>query len=240
MALIFIGYIPFYTKFSVFYHHFFEAEWVDGQFVIKYVLKYESLLETDQKRMKIFFTGSPRALRIKDYKNDLNKIFQSLEKYGKNLSRLVVDANPDEFYKLDYDGVTKHYQITIDHLKNADIVVAEVSMQSMSMGYLVNMALNLSKPTLCLYRNDTPPFFLSGISDLNLIISEYDVDNIDEVVGDAFDYFSGTKDRRFNLMIPPVMHSFLTEEASRRQTTKAGIIRSCIKKMMESYHKDVS
>lgn len=184
--------------------------------------------------MKIFFTGSPRALRIQDYKNDLNKIFQSLEKHGKNLSRLVIDADPDEFYKLDYDGVAKHYQVTIDHLKNADVVVAEVSMQSMSMGYLVNMALNLSKPTLCLYRGGKSPFFLSGISDLNLIISEYDNGSIDEIVSDAFDYFSGTKDRRFNLMIPPAMHSFLSDEANRRQTTKAGIIRDSIKKMMES------
>lgn len=126
--------------------------------VVEYDLKYENLLDTVSGRifaqqetlstpMKIFFTGSPRALRFPAYKKDLQSIFNSLSRRGENLSKLVVEAVPDEFYNLDYQGVVKHYQTTVDHLKNADVVVAEVSMQSMSMGFLVNMSLGMSKPS---------------------------------------------------------------------------------------------
>ncbi|MCL4208866.1 hypothetical protein KJZ63_04550 [Patescibacteria group bacterium] len=183
--------------------------------------------------MKIFFTGSPRALKFPKYKNDLIEIFSSLSDYGENLSRLVIDANPDEFYSLSYDGVVKHYQKTIDNLKNADVVVAEVSMQSMSMGYLINKSLELSKPTLCLHSKGRAPFFLSGIIDSNLIISEYSTNEIKLVVDDAFDYFAGNKDKRFNLMLPPKMLSFLNEMSKKQGLAKAEILRTQIRKLMQ-------
>lgn len=187
--------------------------------------------------MKIFFTGSPRALKFPKYKSDLIEIFSCLNEHGENLSRLVIDANPDEFYSLNYDGVVKHYQTTIDNLKNADVVVAEVSMQSMAMGYLINKSLELSKPTLCLHAKEKSPFFLSGIVDSNLIISEYTINNIKAVVDDAFDYFSGNKDKRFNLMLPPSMISFLNEISEKQGISKAEILRNEIKKMMKKENK---
>ncbi len=183
--------------------------------------------------MKIFFTGSPRALKFPKYKSDLIEIFSSLSEHGENLSRLVIDANPDEFYNLNYNGVVKHYQTTIDNLKNADVVVAEVSMQSMSMGYLINKSLELSKPTLCLHAKGKSPFFLSGIVDSNLIISEYSTSEIKVVVDDAFDYFSGNKDKRFNLMLPPKMLAFLNELSEKEGIAKAEILRTQIRKLMQ-------
>lgn len=187
--------------------------------------------------MKIFFTGSPRALNFPKYKNDLIEIFSCLSEHGENLSRLVIDANQDEFYNLNYNGVVKHYETTINDLKNADIVVAEVSMQSMAMGYLVNKSLELSKPTLCLHSKGKSPFFLSGIVDSNLIISEYSTNEIKAVIDDAFDYFAGNKDKRFNLMLPPSMISFLNEISERKGVSKAEILRSEVKKMMKKESK---
>lgn len=213
-------------------------------FMVKYLLKYENLLEFPTKSichlfvaMKIFFTGSPRALRFSKSKDDLIKIFNALSRHGENLSTLVVDANPDEFYALSYEGVVKHYETTIENLKNADVVVAEVSMQSMAMGYLVNKCLELSKPILCLHTKGKVPFFLSGIVDSNLVISEYDSNSIDQVADDAFDYFSGNKDKRFNLMLPPPMLSFLNDMSKKYGIAKAEILRNEIRKLMQLENK---
>lgn len=183
--------------------------------------------------MKIFFTGSPRALRFPKYKEDLIVIFSALQKHGDNLSRLVIENNPDKFYSFEYEEVVKHYETTIEHLKNADVVVAEVSMQSMAMGYLINKSLELSKPTLCLHGVGKSPFFLSGAIDPNLIISEYSTDTIKIVVDDAFDYFSGNKDKRFNLMLPPTMLAFLNDLSERQGIAKAEILRQQIRNLMQ-------
>lgn len=183
--------------------------------------------------MKIFFTGSPRALRLDNYNKYLNSIYNVLSNYGEHTSTLVIKNNPDEFYNYSLERINKHYKDTIDDLRKADVIVAEVSMHSMAMGYLINKALELSKPTLCLYTKGKKPFFLSGIKDPNLVNLEYSGNSINDVIDDAFDYFSGRQDKRFNLMLSPKMVNFLNDLSKKRKIPKSQIIRNTIFDLMK-------
>ncbi len=180
--------------------------------------------------MKIFFTGSPRAL--KTHKESHIKIYKAIEKKGKHLSDLVINANPDSFYKAEYENVVKHYHDTIINLKKADIIVAEVSMHSMSMGFLVNKALELSKPVIALYTSGHEPFFLSGIDDTLLQIIEYNDSDVEEKITDALDYASAQQDTRFNFFVSPKHINFLDWVAQNKKIPRSVFLRRLIEREM--------
>jgi hypothetical protein len=183
--------------------------------------------------MKLFFTGSPRALRVKQYKKNLNSIFEELAKYGDHTSTLVIKNDPEKFYNYSEQVIDQHYENTINNLKKADVIIVEVTMHSMSMGFLVNKGLELSKPTICLYSNSKPPFFLSGIKDPNLLVIEYSNSNIEEVIFDAFEYISGKRDKRFNLMLSPTIFNSLNEISKKKRIPKSQIIRQAILELVK-------
>lgn len=180
--------------------------------------------------MKIFFTGSPRALKTK--KENHEKIYEALSKKGQHISNLVVNADPEKFYKTEYENVVKHYKKTIRDLKKADIVVAEVSMHSMSMGYLVNKALELSKPVIALYTTGHEPFFLTGLDDPRLQIVEYNLDNVSEKVEEAVDYATSQQDTRFNFFVSPKHINFMDWIAQNKKIPRSVFLRRLIEREM--------
>lgn len=181
--------------------------------------------------MKVFFTGSPRALA--DRKNEHVAIYNAIEKIGhKNLSDLVIKANPSEFYDTSHDKVVEHYKTTIDHLKKADIVVAEASLHSMSMGYLVEKALGMNKPVIVLYLANRPPFFFSGIEDEKLQILEYNLADVDDIVEKAFDYASQQQEVRFNFFISPSIGRYLDWISKEKKIPRSVYLRALIEQEM--------
>lgn len=180
--------------------------------------------------MKIFFTGSPRALKTK--RENHEKIYKSLEKKGTHLSNLVIKADPESFYHKEYDYVVKHYKKTIKDLKKADVVVAEVSMHSMSMGYLINKALELSKPVIALYTTGHEPFFLTGLDDTKLQIVEYNLDDVETKVEEAVNYASSQQDTRFNFFVAPKHINFMDWIAQNKKIPRSVFLRRLIEREM--------
>jgi len=99
--------------------------------------------------MKFYFSGSIRSGRENQelYKNIINY----LKNFGKVLSAHIGDKNltsagetslkDEEIYKRD-----------IKWIKEADAVIAEVSIPALGIGYELCKAESLGKPVLCLYR----------------------------------------------------------------------------------------
>lgn len=182
--------------------------------------------------MKIFFTGSPRALKL--FRKEHEALYKSFETLGhKHLSKLVVDADPEDFYLSDHERIVNHYNETIDNLKKADIVVAEISTHSMSMGYLVEKALGLGKPTIVFHLPEYPPFFFSGIDDDKLQIVEYTTETAIDVVKDAVDYAMSQQDVRFNFFISPAIGNYLDWISKVKKIPRSVYLRNLIEKDME-------
>lgn len=105
--------------------------------------------------MKIYFAGSIRAGRedVAVYE----KMITWLKAFGEVLTEHVGDTElsvkgddgPDDLYIHERD---------MEWLKACDVVIAEVSIPSLGVGYEVGWAAALNKPVLCLYRmKDGPP-----------------------------------------------------------------------------------
>ena len=102
--------------------------------------------------MNIYFAGAIRSGRQKV--NDYIQIVKKLQEYGEVLTTHV--ANP----KLDNNGEYKMsleeiYTSDINWLAKSDLVIAEVSIPSLGIGYELAFAEKLGKKVICLYDNNS-------------------------------------------------------------------------------------
>ena len=116
--------------------------------------------------MRIYFIGKDEAVAA------------LLSEYGDVLVR-EADADIEPGYV---------YERTIEHLHEADVVVAEVTTPSIGAGYEIGLAESENKRILCLYReteDGRPSAMILG--NRNLSVAEYE--SIDDVEGILRDFF---------------------------------------------------
>lgn len=121
--------------------------------------------------MKIYFSASIRGGRADQaFYADIIKY---LSGYGQVLTEHI--GNP-ELTRLGEDKNTNEYIYSrdLEWIKEADIIVAEVSTPSLGVGYEIATAVNLNKKILCLYR-PSPDRKLSAMiaGNPNVVVSEY-------------------------------------------------------------------
>lgn len=99
--------------------------------------------------MKIYFAGSIRGGR--DDQELYMVIIKELGKYGQVLTEHIGDKS---LSNLGEAAVTDSYihDRDLEWVREADVVVAEVSTPSLGVGYEIGWAESLKKPILCLFR----------------------------------------------------------------------------------------
>lgn len=104
--------------------------------------------------MKIYFAGSIRAGR---QDADLyQEIISFLQTRGVVLTEHVGDLSKSSHESSDQTDADRDravYDQDMGWLKEADVVVAEVTTPSLGVGYEIAMAETMNKPILCLYRS---------------------------------------------------------------------------------------
>lgn len=185
--------------------------------------------------MKVFFVASPRSVNKEPdlYKKMYKLVQGSCSKMIGDLVLEFADENLDNFYNRSHKERVDHYKRTMDFLKKSDVVVVEVSEHSMSMGYIVNKALENSKPVIALYKKGNDPYFFSGIEDSKLVIAPYTGDDLTRVVGDAFDKVKSLSDVRFNFFVSPKILAYLDWVAQKRMIPRSVFLRDLIEKEMK-------
>lgn len=122
--------------------------------------------------MKVYFIGSARGdFEDRDF---YSRIVTILERHGEVLSEYSGDIEVTELGEKRKSADI--YERDIAWLRTADIVVAEVSVPSLGVGYEIALAERLGKPVLCLFRNGHGKHALSAIiaGNSNLTVREYD------------------------------------------------------------------
>ena len=128
--------------------------------------------------MKIYFAGSIRGgrERVDDYARIVNK----LQEYGEVLTVHV--ANPELCDKGEAKlSLQEIYDRDMKWLAESDLLVAEVSMPSLGVGYELGVAEKLGKRVICLYDNKSDKSLSAMIGgNSNFKIVRYNT--IDEVL----------------------------------------------------------
>ena len=135
--------------------------------------------------MKIYFAGSIRGGR--NDKEVYLEIIKHLRKYGEVLSEHIGDPNLTEFGEENISD-ERIYERDLSFIKEADVIVVDVSTPSLGVGYEIAKAEELNKKVICLYRNQKGKRLSAMIAgNHNLRIKEYE--NLEEAIGLIDDFF---------------------------------------------------
>jgi len=186
--------------------------------------------------MKVYFSASVSA-RVYNDDND-RKIVEYLEKlFGNNVYSKHIFGNVIE-KGLEKKGLSiskireESYNEIIDHINKADLVVAEISYPSISVGHEISYALSKQKQVILLHLPNKSSRLLEGIRDSNLHIVEYTSTNLIEVLSRLSVEIKKNMSVRFNFFLPKNLLAKLEMVAGRKGVNKSEFIRGLIEKDM--------
>lgn len=122
--------------------------------------------------MKIYFAGSIRAGR--GDQSAYFKIIEYLKKYGQVLTEHIGDGNLTDLGKKNISE-EEIYERDLSWIREADVLVAEISTPSLGVGYEIAKAEEWGKRILCLCRKPEDGKKISAMikGDKNIILKEY-------------------------------------------------------------------
>ena len=134
--------------------------------------------------MKIYVSGSMYGGQQKI--NIYKKIIDKLEEYGEVLTKQIAD--PDAIKKEVFQKDEDIYKDLENKLEKADIIIAEVSVPSIGVGYEIGYASKLNKKIIAIYDKnyiDKVTTMIRGNKKIRIIsyedINEI-IDNIEEII----------------------------------------------------------
>ena len=181
--------------------------------------------------MKVYFTASLRGKANKDLRYE--KIYSTIEDLGNtHIDSLVIEGDQNNFYSGSHDDQVNLYKRALENIKTADLVVLEVSVPSLSMGFLLLKALEASKPVIAMYKQGYSPYFALGIDDERLQVIDYTDENLEVEIKSALEIAQESADVRFNFFISPAIGRYLDWVSKIKKIPRSVYLRALIEKEM--------
>jgi hypothetical protein len=182
--------------------------------------------------MKVFFSMS--------FRGDINtgrKIYKILKKLSYKHTSTCFDEEentPEIFYKFDKQELAEHYKRIFYELLQADVLVEEASIQSVTTGQVIQKAVDNKIPVLVLNTKGNRPFFLDGIecNEKGMLVCEYNENNLASVLKEGIEFLSEELSSRFTLILPNKILKHLDKVAEKRKS-RSEYIRELIDKDMK-------
>ena len=185
--------------------------------------------------MKIHFFGSLSGNEIGDGgKTNYERIVEAIENLGhKIVTKHYVIKKVSEVLQETSKQHEDYFRNMLNWIKNADIVVAEVTKPEIGTGYEVSLAVNyLNKPLIALYtQGKFSPIFIGQSSD-KVQHLEYNSQNVESVIRLALDDAKDQMDVRFNFFISPKIGAYLDWMSKNKKTPRAVYLRKLIEEDM--------
>ncbi|MBU2592856.1 MAG: nucleoside 2-deoxyribosyltransferase [Patescibacteria group bacterium] len=186
--------------------------------------------------MKIYFTASLRGK--KRFDRNYRKIVSVLETTGCDVdSEQILENDPEKGAFKGREDAIRIYRKLNQMIKQADVIVAEVSHQSVSVGHEISLALENGKPVIALYSIDKAPSLLAGNPNELLQVIKYNMEDLEKVVKKAILKAAEKADVRFNFFVTPKILAYLDWLSQKKRIPRAVYLRNLIEKDMK-YSKD--
>lgn len=161
----------------------------------------------------------------------LRSVVEAIHEEGHTLARDWIEPSYNSQIKHGDTEIdwTEAYQDSHEAINKADVVIADTTIRSFSVGYQVAMAIQMKKPTLVLHSEGTSDsVFASGIQ-VGVAYKEYTPDNVKHMIRDFLkENDIQAKDMRFNFFIDRPIYNYLRWAAYKTGKTKAEILRELV------------
>ena len=187
-----------------------------------------------QKSMNVYFTAS--IVGKKDFLKNYLKIIDILK--SKNLdvkSDHIIDATPSQIrLETRQERLAFHKKLE-NWINSCDLMVAETSLPSISVGYEISLALHRRKPVLILYSEGSPPPLFAQHIDDNIVCEKYTLDALEDLIDEFIHYVHQTNDSRFTFFITSDIASYLDKIARKEKIPKSVYLRKLIQADMDKH-----
>jgi hypothetical protein len=187
--------------------------------------------------MKVYFSASVSARAYND-END-RKIVECLKDlvgkdiYSEHIFNNVINSKYEKRGLSPDQILEKSYVEIMHHIKNCDLMVAEISYPSVAVGHEISYALNLSKQIILLHIPGKSSRLMEGIRSPNLYIVEYTSEKLREVLEKVIEKIKKNMDVRFNFFLPKELLAQLDWVALNQRINKSEYVRQLIEKDMK-------
>lgn len=126
---------------------------------------------------------------------------------------------------------TRFHQKVFKALNAADVMVAEITRQSLGVGYLIAEAIRVRKPVLALTTSSVPP--LTAFLEEHNVLVVHHYEAIRELEGDLpflLAELAPKKNKKFNVFLPPKLDSYLLTTATKQHLSKSEYLRQLLEK----------
>lgn len=186
--------------------------------------------------MKIFFSISFRGDQTVG-----KKIYHEIEILGHtHASTCIIDNIADEFYSWNEGRRADHTRRVFSEISQADIVVVEASLHSLTIGQFIQQALAQKIPVLILCRKGISLAFQDGFAHEqgHLLVSEYTDENLSRVLKEGINYLSESNNGRFTMIFPSDIIKHLDDISSTKNISRSEYIRNLIRTDMKKQSSD--
>lgn len=188
--------------------------------------------------MKAYFTASLSGKG--QYKEHYITIVNTLKRLGYEvIADHILKTDPSEVIQQEVEDVMSFYKRMQQWVKSSNVIVAEVSNPSTSVGYEIALALEMEKPVIALYLEGREPTLLKGNVSEKFILISYAPEKIDIVLKESLEDAKDQVDVRFNFFVSPKIVRFLDWIAKKKKMPRAVYLRRLIEEDMKR-HKEFS
>lgn len=178
------------------------------------------------------------------YEGAFIKLVSILENEGHEVIHKHVTSNEQsDLDKMSIDQDSDFHSNILKNIQKSDIVVSEVSSNSLSVGYLLSYAASSGKPLLVFYhsKTDEPNLFrsLAKNSSKIFLVKYSSLDELNSLILEYVEYAKDQVDVRFNFFIPPSIGNYLDWISKTKKVPRSVYLRNLIEKDMtknEKYH----
>lgn len=179
--------------------------------------------------MKVAFVASLQEK--KNHQFHYLAIIDLLEGLGHTVFyRHITQFNIDDISQSENLNI-KFYKKVFQALKAADLVVAEISCQSISIGYIISETLKIGKPVVALTTATVPPVTTYLEEQMPLIVHQYvSIRALEEELPLLISQVEPKKEKKFNFFLPPELDEYLLKAASEKRLSKSEYLRQLLAK----------
>lgn len=182
--------------------------------------------------MNVYFTAS--IVGKKHYLKNYLEIIEILKNKGFQVqSDHIIKSTEEEIRMETIKKRMIFHQKLQKWISSCDLLVAEVSFPSISVGYEISKAVHMGKPALLLYQEGNGPSLFIDYDNDRVACEKYANYSLKEIIEDFLRFVAGTSDTRFTFFIPREMNNYLEKSAKHSRLSKAAYLRNLIKKDTE-------
>jgi hypothetical protein len=183
--------------------------------------------------MKVYYIAPYKGLL--EHKENYERTIKVLLEEGVNLLNNCIKDY--ESYGASKRESAAYYQQAMQEIADADLVLFDVTISSMSIGHQMAYALHLQKPTLLLANNrykEPNNLFVAGIQSPLLTLAAYDTgEDIERIVKKYLRDNKSSKKGRLNLALDKPQQEYLMWASYQYNKSKTALVKHAINKAIQ-------